>query len=299
MNGNPHPVFKKIFEKSFVKYVDSSTIGFTLGPIFNSSGRIDNPNTAVELLTQNNIEEAQILLLMDLNAKRKELTKQQFVLAEKQIIQKQLYGDKVIVVFDEFHNGIIGIIAARIAEKYKKPSIVISSTGTGSARSGNGSGFSIINVINKSSELLLKHGGHQGAAGLSIAPEEKQIDLFRNTIQLAAESEVFNEPVLNYISKLDICDFSEELFEDIRILEPYGINIPKPLFYCDSTNFSSTSLFGRNNEHLKIHFRKNEAIAFFKGSMIKEISNKRQILALYSTFCNRKKNFLIHSLKAQ
>jgi single-stranded-DNA-specific exonuclease len=111
----------------------------------------------------------------------KELTKQQFVLLDQQISQKQLYNDNVIVVFDEFHNGIIGIIAARITEKNKKPSIVISSSGTGSARSVNGSGFSIINVINKS-ELLIKYGGHPAAAGLSITPEEIQIQQFRDAV---------------------------------------------------------------------------------------------------------------------
>ncbi|MEH7418980.1 single-stranded-DNA-specific exonuclease RecJ [Neobacillus drentensis] len=299
MNDHPHPVFKQIFEKSYVKFVDSSTIGFTLGPLFNACGRIDNPNIAVHILTSNEVQESHVDSLMNLNIKRKELTKQQFVLAEEQIKQKQLYNDKVIVVFDEFHNGIIGIIAARITDKYKKPSIVISKTGTGSARSVNGSGFSIINVINNSSYLLSKYGGHPAAAGLSILPEEVRINEFRNSIQMAAENEVFNQPALNYIKRLDIGNFSEELFEDIHHLEPYGTNIPKPLFYCDSEICPSYSFFGKNNDHLKLRYRKNEAIAFFKAPMIPEISKNKPIHALYSTFCNHKRNFLIHSLKVE
>lgn len=298
MNFYSHPVFKKIFEKSFIKFVDSSTIGFTLGPIFNSCGRIDNPNRAVDILTQENIQDSQIDALIALNAKRKELTKQQFILADKQIKQQQLYNDKVIVVFDELHNGLIGIIAARITEKYKKPSIVISSTGTGSARSVNGSGFSIINVINKSSELLIKHGGHQAAAGLSITPEDTQIQQFRNAVNIAAKSESYNEPVLNYLRNLDLHNFPDDLFRDIRYAEPYGINIPKPIFYSAPGISPSTSLFGKNNEHLKLHYQKNQALAFFKGSMIRDISNNKQVHALYSTFCNHNKSFLIHSIKA-
>jgi single-stranded-DNA-specific exonuclease len=70
MNFNPHPVFKRIFEKSFVKFVDSSTVGFTLGPIFNSCGRIDNPNRAIEILTSEEFQESQIDSLINLNEKR-------------------------------------------------------------------------------------------------------------------------------------------------------------------------------------------------------------------------------------
>lgn len=299
MNLEPHPVFKRIFEKSFVKVVDSSTLGYTLGPIFNSCGRIGDPNIAVDILTKEEIKEAQIDSLINLNTKRKELTNQQFILAENQIKQRQLHNDKVIVLFDDFHNGIIGIVAARITEMYKKPSIVISTTGTGSARSVNGSGFSIINVINNSSDLLKKYGGHQAAAGLSITPEEKQIHLFRTAILQAAENEVFNTPALTYIKKMEIQNFYDELFESIAYLEPYGINIPKPLFYSDSKRNPSTSVFGKNNEHMKLIYRKNEAIAFFKGSLSHVISRNRPVHALYSTFCNKKKNFLIHSLKVE
>jgi len=297
MNNNANPIFKKIFSKSRIIDIDSSTIGFTLGPIFNSCGRISNPNHAVDLLTSNTVVDSEINSVIDLNKKRKDMTKLQFSIAEKQIQQFQLYNDKVIVVFDDFHNGIIGIIAARIAEKYKKPAIVISATGTGSARSVNGSNFSIINVINNSSELLKKYGGHQAAAGLSIEPEEEKIQLFRHAIQLAAEDEVFNEPTLKYIRKLEIQQFSTELYEDIRYLEPYGINISKPQFYCHSHNNPLTSLFGKNKEHLKIHYHKKEAVAFFKGAVVNQLNN--HVHCLYSTFNYERKNFLIHSLHVE
>jgi single-stranded-DNA-specific exonuclease len=299
MNINPNPVIETIFKKSFVRYVDSSTIGFTLGPIFNSCGRIDNPNIAVDLLTSDVVQEAKIMWLINLNKIRKELTKQQFTIAENQIHQNQLYNDKVIVVFDDFHNGIVGIIAAKITEKYKKPSIVISGSGTGSARSVNGSNFSIINVIKNSSEFLIKHGGHQAAAGLSIEPSANHISLFRKSVQVAAKNEMLNEPVLNYVKNLDVHNFSNDLFDGIRFLEPYGISMPKPLFYCNSNLFPSTSVFGKSNQHLKLLFRKSEAVAFNKGELARELTKNNRIHALYSTFSNDKKNFLIHSLKVE
>ncbi|MBS4171813.1 single-stranded-DNA-specific exonuclease RecJ [Bacillus sp. FJAT-49736] len=299
MNLNPNPVFKKVFEKSFVKQVDSSTIGFTLGPIFNSCGRIGNPNLAVNLLTNEDVNDSQIKSFIQLNEKRKALTTQQFTLAEKQISGFQLHKDKVIVVFDDFHNGIIGIIAAKITEKYKKPSIVISKNGTGSARSVNGTNFSIINVIRNSSQHLLKYGGHQAAAGLSIEPKEDTIISFRNSIQEASNSEVLMKPVIHYICKMDVHHFSNELYENVNFLEPYGVNIPKPLFYCHSRSIPTTSFFGSNNEHLKLYYRKKEAIAFYKGKDIKAYSKKTNIHALYTTFNTDLKNFIIHSLKTE
>lgn len=299
MNLKPHPVFKRIFEKSFIKIVDSSSVGFTLGPILNSCGRIGDPNIAVDILTKAEIKESQIDSLIKLNSKRKELTNHQFILAENQIKHKKLHNDKVIVVFGDFHNGIIGIIASKITEKYKKPSIVISTTGTGSARSVNGSGFSIINVIKHSSHLLKKYGGHQAAAGLSITPEETKIHQFRTSILQAADNELFNAPAFTYIRKMEIENFYDELFESIAYLEPYGINIPKPLFYSDSKMYPSTSVFGTNHEHMKMIYQKNEAIAFFKGSLNHTMSRNSSVHALYSTFCNKKKNFLIHSLHVE
>ncbi|MBU8880099.1 single-stranded-DNA-specific exonuclease RecJ [Bacillus sp. FJAT-29790] len=296
---NPHPVFGKIFEELYVKEIDSSTIGFLLGPIFNSCGRISDPNIAVDILTKEYIQGSEITSLIALNAKRKEMTKQQFIIAEEQIKKKQLYHDKVIVVHGDFHNGIIGIIASRIAEKYKKPAIVITSSGTGSARSVNGSGFSIINVINNCADHLIKHGGHQAAAGLSITSNEKNIEQFRKAIQIKARSEVFRHPHMTYVQKLNINQFSRHLYSDIISMEPFGINLPKPMFYCDTNLLSSFSLFGKNKEHLKFRYRKNEAVAFFKGALMLELANKKRIHTLYSPFDYRKGNFQIHAIRAE
>ncbi|KAB7704907.1 single-stranded-DNA-specific exonuclease RecJ [Bacillus aerolatus] len=296
MNTSPLPVFKRIFDETSVKDVDSSTIGFTLGPIFNSCGRIDDPNTAVNILTGVTTTKQQISFLIGLNKKRKELTKQQALIADTLILQDQLYKDKVIVVFGDFHNGIIGIIASKIVEKYKKPSIVISKTGTGSARSVNGSGFSIVNVINTASMYLTKHGGHQAAAGLSIVPDINQVNLFRKAVQLAANEETFNQAVLTYVKPINICHFYDELFSDIDYLEPYGINFPKPLFYCPPGMLPTFNTFGKNKEHAKLRYNNKEAIAFFKGELVKGLDNSQKVHTLFSTFCNQKKNFLIHSL---
>lgn len=95
------------------------------------------------------------------------MTKEQFLIAEETIFQNQLYKDNVIVVWGDFHPGVIGLISSRISEKYKKPSIVIliSNTGTGSARSVNKTDFSIVKVIQDCGDYLKKYGVHRAAAG--------------------------------------------------------------------------------------------------------------------------------------
>jgi single-stranded-DNA-specific exonuclease len=145
LNNAPSPTFQELFRLLSVSHVDSGTIGFTLAPIFNSIGRIDDPNIGCTILANDEKTETTLFHLIETNKKRKWLTYEQTMQAESIISQKQLFAKNIIVVAGDFHDGIIGIIAARITNKYKKPSIVISKNGKGSARSIGQ--FSIINTI--------------------------------------------------------------------------------------------------------------------------------------------------------
>jgi single-stranded-DNA-specific exonuclease len=178
MNYTPTPVLKKLFEILRIKYVDSSTISFQIGPIFNSSGRIGDQNEAVDILVNPLCTKAGLYALITLNKKRQQMTKEQFQRIEEQIIQNQWYKQNVIVVCDDFLSGIIGLIAAKIANKFKKPAVVISLTGADSARSVNWTDFSMINVIKKCSHFLTKYGGHRAAAGFSIQLDFDHIHAF-------------------------------------------------------------------------------------------------------------------------
>lgn len=103
-------------------------------------------------------------------------------------------------MFDQlFHNGLIGIVAGKIVQKYKRPSIVVSGSGVGSARSVNDCGFSIINVIEKSGCFLKKFWGHIAAAGFSINPDPDVIELFRREVCNHANNEPFKKPFVTYI----------------------------------------------------------------------------------------------------
>lgn len=297
MNYTPTPVLKKLFEMLRIKYVDSSTISFQIGPIFNSSGRIGDPNQAVDILVNPLCAKADLYSLITLNKKRQQMTKEQFQRIEEQIIQNQWYKQNVIVVCDDFHSGIIGLIAAKIANKFKKPAIVISLTGAGSARSVNSTDFSIINVIKKCSHFLTKYGGHRAAAGFSMPLDFDHIHAFKEAIQLAALEEPPLHPKLKYISTIPLHQFPMHIFDDLSVLEPFGMSFPKPLFYCSPLAIKQFQVFGKNNEHLKLTTNDKEAIAFFKGAMANKLQQQSLAEFLYTPHCPMKKDFLIHDLR--
>ncbi|MEX3748365.1 single-stranded-DNA-specific exonuclease RecJ [Lysinibacillus xylanilyticus] len=294
MNSNPHPVLKKLFDLLYLSFIDSTKIGFQIAPIFNAVGRIDDPNKAVKVLINPYSSEKELKELIAINKKRQLLTNEQYQQAERNILINGWIHDQVIVVHGDFHSGIIGIIASRISENFQKPSVVISQTGIGSARTVQGSDFSIINPIKSCSKYLTKFGGHQGAAGLSI--EIEKIDAFRKAIQLAAMKEPQIKPLIQYTSQIDIKSFPNELFYDLSALEPFGIGNPKPIFYCPTINQVKYELFGKQNEHIKLSIQKKELLAFSKG---RYLQNKWSALEfLYTPNCLKEKNFLIHDLRA-
>ncbi|MEH7611429.1 DHHA1 domain-containing protein, partial [Gottfriedia acidiceleris] len=171
---------------------------------------------------------------------------------QEKILSENLLNDDVLVINGDFHKGIIGILASRVSNYYKKPTIVISSDGTGSARSLQGSQFSIINCISGCEDLLKKFGGHPMAAGFSINLAESQVNLFRSKIQKEALKQHISSSQQFYISNIPIHTFPKELMTDLPILEPYGMGMPKPIFKSNVTKISLSQYFGKEKEHLKL-----------------------------------------------
>ena len=143
-----------------------------------------------------------------------------------------------------------------------KPTIVFTNDGIGSARSGNGSKFSIVQAIQSCGELLKKFGGHAAAAGLSIVPEEKNIQRFRERIQEAAKQQIHFKPVSYFISEFPIYNFPNHLFDDLMALEPFGNGHPKPSFRSQNIFSCGHSYFGKDKEHVNSSFLK-ESLRLF------------------------------------
>jgi single-stranded-DNA-specific exonuclease len=293
LQQSPRKAFKILLDTLRTKSIDSSTIGFTVGPIFNACGRIGDPNLAASILQSTEPTLKQIKELISLNEKRKDITMEQFKFVLNIIQNERLHLSPVIVVKGDFHKGVIGILASRIVNHYKKPAIVIANDGTGSARSLQSSGFSIIDCISACGKYLKKFGGHQMAAGLSISPDESQIELFRYAIQLAAMKQKISIAANWYIGILPLEYFPRTMFNDLRALEPFGMGMPKPVFCSKNTQISEYSTFGKDKEHVKMNINQHIAYAFSKSNYFTNWSSENMVDMLYTPHCYDEKNFLV------
>lgn len=240
----------------------AGSISFGLAPRINAAGRIGDVNRAVKLLITENPAEAEEIAsyLCSVNRERQFIENIIFEQAVKQIESTTDFeNDKVIVLTsDSWHLGVIGIVASKITERYGLPSILISfdgDTGKGSGRSVKG--FNINEAISHCRDTLIKYGGHELAAGLTIAREN--VDVFRRRInEYARESFDFNS-VCTYIDaefELEGADVTLENALEITKLEPYGLQNPEPIFYMSDVTVSELYAIG-DGKHLKLILEKD------------------------------------------
>ena len=249
--------------------LNSTDIAFGLVPRINAAGRLSTTEKVVELLTTD--DEARALeiaqMLENENIQRKNL-EQKALMQIEALLKKEperLCEDLLIVNGEDWHPGVIGIVASKLLEKYGKPTIVITKTGNiarGSARSIEG--FSIYDAINSCSEYLLKFGGHTMAAGFDIKTE----DIARLKEDIKAFTRAHPVPFysLDITCKLNPEMLSLELVKQIDILEPFGKDNPKPIFGLYNMKLESISPVGER-KHLRMTFSRGEklftAISFF------------------------------------
>ncbi len=235
--------------------IGSEDIGFQIAPRLNSAGRLEDASIALEFLTAENEERAykQFELLDQLNTLRKATEAQ----TTEQAMQQVNPEESVIVVAGEgWHEGVVGIVAARLVQQFSKPAIVLSiekGRAKGSARSlGN---VSIYELIKEQETLLEKFGGHMMAAGLSlnadnIAAFTKAINL--SAAQLPAEDFLPKEQILGILHHDDI-DF--DLLHLLEQFEPYGEGNPRPRFLADNAEVVNVKYFGADSAHSRINLR--------------------------------------------
>ena len=242
---------KYLFTKFARQNLKSDDIGFLLSPLLNSAGRLDDPSLALDFLMSKTQVQASKYLdkLIGLNEQRKAL--QRKMLQEALLLVDDL---PVICVWNEnWNEGVIGIIASNLAQKYKRPSFVFSISGDtakGSAR--NIGGINLYELLDLSSELLLGFGGHKSAAGLSLKVENLEklkYKLCECTTKVSSIASADREEIFGVI-KLGLVDF--ELYEIIHSFEPFGLENEKPIFLIEKARIKQITLFGRNLEFSKL-----------------------------------------------
>lgn len=232
-------------------------ISFGLVPRINAAGRMGSANRALQLLITFDEAEAKNLAeeINGENSLRQQTEKEIFSEACS-IIEKQfLYRDRVIVVAGEnWHHGIVGIVASRICEFYSKPAIVLSveeDVAHGSGRSIEG--FSLYECINSASELTEKFGGHELAAGLTLKKEN--IDAFRKAVNDYARAVEPIVPILKLDCKLNPAALSLDLLDALNVLKPFGMGNSVPIFGIFGAELDKISPVG-SGKHLKLSFVK-------------------------------------------
>ena len=303
-NPNVRPVVENSAKKAKPRKINSTYIGFTIAPRINAAGRISSATKAVELLLSTDKETAERLAyeLCEINYRRQieenKIAEEAYKKIEKEL---DVNSQKVIVVSDdEWMQGVIGIVSSKITDKYGLPSILISfegasegtqselDVGKGSGRSIKG--FNLVDALSNSQELLVKFGGHELAAGLSI--RRKDIEAFRQKINEYANSVLSEEDLYLQIEadrELDIKDLSIQLVKEISLLEPFGNMNPSPKFIIKGVKVQRASLMGSGN-HSKFIFEHNgqtvSAVMFQKSYLNLNIKENDVVDVLFTLDIN-------------
>lgn len=248
--------------------LSSDTIGFQVGPRLNALGRLGDAAQAVELLTTDNMMYAeQIAAQLELlNNQRKQIESQIYAAAQEQIAADPslLNFDALVLGGEHWHPGVIGIVASRLVEQYERPAILLAmpegQPARGSARSVPG--VDIGASIAANADLLLGHGGHPGAAGVTLNPD--LIPQFRrrlsNTIRETRDLDISVGHRVDAVVSLD--KLSMELAEELNRLAPFGAGNPPVYLMTEHVHKVDDKLFGINKKHRRVTVESEQGVAF-------------------------------------
>lgn len=284
-----NPGLKALLIASGYKEVNSNTVSFGIAPRINACGRMGKEEEALKLFLTENIVEAGNITdkLNKYNRERQEIEKRIFEEALSKIEKQHLDQNNVIVVGSEnWHHGVIGIVASKITELYFKPSILIcfeGSEGKGSGRSIPG--FDLHEALCESSEYLEKYGGHEMAVGLSLKKEnfQKFADKFEEIAKKAHTEEI--ESVINIDEEITLKDVNIETVESLKALEPFGEANKLPVFIYKNLKIDSIRALSEG-KHLKLTLKDGNTIingiGFNMGKYAEEfrISDKIDVLGV-------------------
>lgn len=297
LNHNPSTGLKAIIQTCGLrdKEITINDIIFKIGPRINASGRIQKGKAAVELLIENNYTTALSMseLINEYNEARKELDKKMTDEATGIVNGLEDLSEKrAIVIFnEEWHRGVIGILASRLTEDYHRPAVVITCTGevaTGSARSVPG--FDVYKAMEHCRGLLENFGGHTYAAGFSLLV--KNIPAFKEEFEKYVAENIRPEQTNSTIeieATLDFRDITRKFFSDLKKFAPHGPDNPKPIFCTHNVyDYGTSKVVGRRQEHIKLELVDNKSnnvingIAFGQSQQARYIKSKQSFDICYT-----------------
>lgn len=245
---------KELMRVAGVKKLGSGAIGFQIGPRLNAAGRMETAEKALGLLMAKTRMTATSLALEleSLNSQRKD----QQNMAVREIGERGVGGDKVIVVAGEWHEGVLGIIAGRLVEEYRRPAFVLAEVDGVYKGSGRSFGdFNLAEALMVCDSYIVGGGGHAQACGIKI--EKIKLEDFRRAVNEYYQSLKLEgqERFLDVREDIVVDDFAElslELLEELRRLEPFGPGNEEPVFLLSNVRVAEASKMGEEGRHLRL-----------------------------------------------
>ncbi|QIH38734.1 single-stranded-DNA-specific exonuclease RecJ [Flavobacterium sp. Sr18] len=295
INSNPRPGIKAIIHQIKKQTLDITDVVFIIAPRINAAGRIKHGNHAVELLTEFDFEQAQQFAseIEAYNSERKDLDKLITKEALKQIEENNEKERFTSVVFQEdWHKGVIGIVASRLIETYYRPTLVFTKSGDKYAASARSvKGFDVYNALEACTEHLEQFGGHMYAAGMTLKEENYQIfkDAFEKEVERTIHPDMLT-PEIAVDAEIDFADITPKLIRILKQFEPYGPQNMTPIFL--TKNIKDTGYgkpMGQEDEHLKLFVKQSRspgtegiaAIGFNLGNKIELTTHQKPFQAVY------------------
>lgn len=292
INQFPRPGIKALIQNLKKKTLTITDVVFIIAPRINAAGRIKHGNAAVALLTEFDLEQAEIFAseIEQHNTDRKELDKQITHEALEQIKENNEQQNFTTVVYNEnWHKGVIGIVASRLTETYYRPTIVFTKSGDKLAASARSvKDFDIYNALEESSEFLEQFGGHMYAAGMTL--KEENFLAFKEAFEKVVEASIHPDlliPEVSIDAEINLSEINERLIRLLSQFEPFGPQNMSPVFLTKNlTDTGYAKAIGSGEEHLKLFVKQNSsegfgAIGFGMGTKLDLVKDQKPFDAVY------------------
>ena len=292
INSNPRPGIKALIQNLKKKVLTITDVVFIVAPRINAAGRIKHGNEAVALLTEYDLEQAEQFAseIEQHNSDRKELDKQITKEALLQIEENNEQNRFSTVVYQEdWHKGVIGIVASRLVENYYRPTIVFTKSGEKLAASARSvKDFDVYNALEACAEHLEQFGGHMYAAGMTLL--EENYENFKNAFEKVVKETISPDlliPEISYDAEIELAAINPKLMRLLKQFEPFGPENMTPVFYSKNLKDSGyAKAIGKEEEHLKAFIKQENsesfgAIGFGLGNKLDLVTNQKPFEAVY------------------
>lgn len=258
INSNPRTGYKAILKQVKKEELTITDVVFIIGPRINAAGRMKHGNHAVTLLVETDMNKAAVWAaeIEQFNLDRREADKRITDEALKQIVNNEEEDKKTTVVYQEdWHKGVIGIVASRLTETYYRPTLVFTKSGDKLAASARSvSGFDVYNALQECSEFIEQFGGHKYAAGLTL--DEKNFlnfkDKFEEVVSRTIDPKLL-QPELAITMEIDLADITPKFYRILKQFAPFGPGNPTPVFMTQNlTETGYGKCVGEDKSHLRI-----------------------------------------------